>query len=564
MVYANVPSGPTWDGGIAPDAKKMTAWRSDLDTKRNRIVYVDTDGSLWALPLDLSGWQHLVTTGGPPPALTQYVYDRGNDALVGWSSSPRIAGGDSVAGTTRETWLLPLSTLVWTKGASLAARNAVPIESVYVGYSLVYDPVRQLTILHTLNGVSNFGPETWAYTYPSGSIPVPAAAPAAPGTSPPPARPLVTAPPPAKNPPSPARLAATAPAPKTSAQPTPPPTSAAPAYIGKITSIPLPALAGAPYSTLTHSKQTNMATDGVRLYVTGGDWVTSATDGTWSMSLADGTWRQDIGKPVYPTLPAPHALQDNAGFVWVPKRAKFLLWPGAYYPYEPAGTPILNYSVGLWWLDPAAKTFMQETGLFGKLYSTTGSPFGGIYDDVNDQIVEFGDSSGGFAVRQWDVAKLARLPDIPFSVSVPHGYAAYFTRGMHVKVGRDVYIVGYRTNGNKSSQTPLLLRWNLDRRAMEELAPPPVDGPSIVDIEIRMGTSHGKLIWPFTTGPDGEIHGIYVYDPVTNVWAVDKQVPAHGNFIGNAITSLPDGRVVFSGGVFGRQQTHMWFYEATN
>ena len=32
MTSANVPDGPTWDGGIAPDAKKMTAWRSDLDT----------------------------------------------------------------------------------------------------------------------------------------------------------------------------------------------------------------------------------------------------------------------------------------------------------------------------------------------------------------------------------------------------------------------------------------------------------------------------------------------------------------------------------------------------
>jgi len=37
------------------DAAKMTAQRSALDTKRNRIVYVDTDGSLWALPLSLTG-----------------------------------------------------------------------------------------------------------------------------------------------------------------------------------------------------------------------------------------------------------------------------------------------------------------------------------------------------------------------------------------------------------------------------------------------------------------------------------------------------------------------------
>ena len=67
---------------------------------------------------------------------------------------------------------------------------------------------------------------------------------------------------------------------------------------------------------------------------------------------------------------------------------------------------------------------------------------------------------------------------------------------------------------------------------------------------------------PYTTGPEGEFaQGIHIYDPATNTWVVDRAVPPYGNFIGNAITSLPDGRVVFSGGVFGRQQTHIWFYE---
>jgi hypothetical protein len=544
MVYANVPDGPTWDGGIAPDAKKMTAWRSDLDTRRNRVVYVDTDGSLWALPLDLSGWQHLGTTGAPPPALTQYVYDRVNDALVGWSSSPRIAGDDPAPGTTRETWLLPLSTLVWTKGASIAAGNTVPIESVYVGYSVVYEPARQLTILHTLNQASNYSPETWAYRYPSASAPPPTPPPPPPTTTPPP--------------------------------PPPPGTST---YTGKITSFALPVESGSvygvnyygfPYVANAASKQTCMAYDPLnnRLYAQGGDTIHSATDGTWSMSLVDGSWRLDVGQPAYPTLPAPHALQDGFGIAWVPLRNKFLLWPGSYFAYEAPGTPVLQYARGMWWFDPSNNTYTQEPGLFGGPYlnpgNTTGSPFGGIYDDLNNQIVEFGDSSSGYSVRRWDVTNLLRLPDIRFTVSTPPAYAAYFTRGMHVKVGRYVYIIGYRTNGTVPSQTPLMLRWDLDNQAMQELAPPPVDGTLIHDIEIRIGTSHGKVVWPFTTGPDGEIHSIYVYDPATNGWGVDNQVPAYGNFIGNAVTSLPDGRVVWSGGVYGRQQTHIWFYEAIN
>ena len=157
---------------------------------------------------------------------------------------------------------------------------------------------------------------------------------------------------------------------------------------------------------------------------------------------------------------------------------------------------------------------------------------------------------------------MTRLPDIPFSITVPSKYAAYFSRGKQVKVGRQVYIIGYRTNGNVSSQTPLMLRWDLDAKVMQELAPPPVDGTLIRDIEIRFGTSNGKIVWPFTNGPEGEIHGIYVYNPATNGWSVDNQVPSYGNFIGNSLTSLPDGRVVWSGGVFGRQQTHIWFYFA--
>ncbi len=169
MVSANVPPGPTWDGGIAPDAKKMTHWRSALDTARSRIVYVDTDGTLWALPLTLTGWQHLTPTGTPPPAMTQYVYDAANDALVGWSASPRVAGGDTVPGTTRETWLLPFSTMVWTKAASFSSGQTVPVDTVYVGYAMGYDPVRRQTMLHSLPGTGNYDPSTWAYRYPSGT-----------------------------------------------------------------------------------------------------------------------------------------------------------------------------------------------------------------------------------------------------------------------------------------------------------------------------------------------------------------------------------------------------------
>ncbi len=94
----------------------------------------------------------MTPTGTPPPAYTQYVYDAANDALVGWSASPRIAAGDTPTGTTRETWLLPMSTMTWTKAASVAGGQTVPADTVYVGYAMAYDPVRQQTLLHSLTG----------------------------------------------------------------------------------------------------------------------------------------------------------------------------------------------------------------------------------------------------------------------------------------------------------------------------------------------------------------------------------------------------------------------------
>ena len=107
-----------------------------------------------------------------------------------------------------------------------------------------------------------------------------------------------------------------------------------------------------------------------------------------------------------------------------------------------------------------------------------------------------------------------------------------------------------------------MLRWSLDDLTMTEVAAPPVNGPDIRDLEVRPAASNGKVVWPFTNGPDGEVYCIHVYDPATNAWATDSQVPNYGNFIGNSICSLPSGRIAFSGGVFGRQQTHMWFIEA--
>lgn len=326
----------------------------------------------------------------------------------------------------------------------------------------------------------------------------------------------------------------------------------------RITSIALPLLGTkAPYSANGASKHTNQACDGKRIYVCGGDWAHSAMDDIWSMGLTDQTWRQDHAGPVYPTVPAPHALQDGAGFEWLGKR--FIIWPGSYFPYEAAGAPLREWSRGMWYFDPATNEFEQDLRLFEKEYSNTGCLYGGVYDQ--GMIIAFGDSSGGFAVRRWDVAAGVRLPDLPLNLRRdPLLPAAYFARGKYVKIGRNIFVIGYRTNG--AIKQAMMFCYNLDAGLTVECAPPPVDGALIKDLEIRPATSHGKLVWPFTTGPDGEVKGIHVYTPEANAWASDFNVPAYGNFIGNSIVSLPDGRIGFCGSVFGKQSTHYWFIEA--
>jgi hypothetical protein len=341
--------------------------------------------------------------------------------------------------------------------------------------------------------------------------------------------------------------------------------------------VPLPMLGKlAPYSANGSSKHTNMASDGKRLYVSGGDWTYSATDGTWSAPLSNlADWRQDVGAPDAKTLlpVAPHALQDGAGFEWMQSRKRFLLWPGSYFAYEPAGAPLLDYARGAWLLDPEARTYTQDTRLFGKSGSNTGCLHGGVYDPLRDEIVAVGDDSTTPAVLRWNV-ETAKATSVPITVpGRTKGRACYFRRGKYALIGRKLYAIGLETDGEQI-RLPIMLEFDLDTNAVRRCAAPP-KGPNAVitlpdgkrkdqsdDKEMRLVVSHSKVVWPRTYGPEGDIDGIAVYDPKADAWSVDTQVPKVGAFICNAVCSLPDGRVVLAGGVFGKQQTHIWLYEA--
>lgn len=539
-VVPNAGAGPLWDS----DARKMTSYRTAHDTKRDRVIYVDTDGSLWIVPLSLaSGWQHIFTTGQKPDPLTEYVYDEEDDEIVGWTSSQKMTA-DSVnaPGASRETVYLNLTTLVWSKGPTLP--ESVPPATAYVAYAMVRDPIGKQTILHTLAGNDNFAPETWALK--RGPVVAP------PVVLPPPVivPPIVVVPPPVVIPPGPVGTTTK----------------------GKLLTFPMPAIVGAPYSTVQNSKHTNMAHCPLngRLYVSGGDWVTSATDGTWSVNATTfNDWRQDVGPPIYQTRPAPHALQDGAGFVWVASKKKFLMWPGSYLSYALASAPVRAYAMGMWWFDPITNIYTQELRLFGTAGTSTGCLFGGVYDEVNEHIVCFADDG---SCRRWDLKTMTRLPDLPLALTNKPGWGSYYGQGQPTKIGRDVYFAGHETDGNFASRAARMWRWNLDSHTTTEMARPVVVAGDLWEgIEVRLANSNGKVVWPYMNGPEGEVWKdskfvspleIHVLDPAKNSWAVDKQKPATGNFIANSVCSMDGVRVAMAGGVFGKQQNIISIYEA--
>jgi hypothetical protein len=258
-----------------------------------------------------------------------------------------------------------------------------------------------------------------------------------------------------------------------------------------------------------------------------------------------------------------------------------MLIPGVFSAYDP-GQPNCNYCGGIFFYNPVTKTYRQDTTLFknqptpnptpppatlspGKTSDWTGCVFGGQYDDVNDNVVVLGDSSGGgFRVLSWHMGTMTRNPDIPFTVTGPNGLrAAYFTGCRHVKLGRKVYVLGYWTDGTVASQMPLLFAWDLDAKTIQNLAPPPISGPTIQKVYyLRAAAAATKIVMPWTpNGPDGVVQGIYVYDPAANSWTVDNQKPATGYFAGNSIVELPNNRVGFAGSVFAGQQTNYWMYQ---
>lgn len=524
-----------YGAGLPPmvqDDGRYTVTRAFRDSRSNRFYLFADNGALYTydnVPSALTRtWQLVTTTGSGPTNPTGgtggttagvvYGVDENSNNIVAWMGSGHVI--NSPGDNYRQTWVLDMSTLQWRAGPNAAAGNVVPGPGSSVSMSIDYDPVGKRTLL-AYSPPGTFTTQIWAFR----------------GGSP---------------------------------------------HLGKITSFAAPSYTGSvygvnyngfPYLANRGSKHTNMCycpQDG-RLYVTGGDTAASATDGTWSMSLEDGSWRLDVGKPVYPSLPAPSAIQDNGGFHWSGSRGE-MIFHGGSFGY---GGNVFQYGDGLWFYNVATKAWRQDLNLFAGVQwttaaqidfynnNTTGCLYGGIYDEQTDIIYASNSVAG---MRRYDMATVSRLSDrtlVGYPGTAHPGYTGvYWNETKWVQAGRWIYMPTACYNGITAKWA--LAKWNIDNGAFVWCANPPipdVNGTATIK-EQRIGVSNGKIVWPKTVGPDGEISGIYLYDIVADSWEVDTQVPGYGVFICNALTSLPDGRVAMSGGVFGRQMSHIWFYEA--
>lgn len=508
--------------------------RSGFDSRTKQLWTCANQMAYWVYDLTKASpaWEAITTTGTAPTVQppnsslsstsTDFgmlaTIDEAANCLVAWCGQNVVASDTGIQ--KRTTWIMDLATRVWRLGPYADAGHTVPPGEVAVKQSLMYDPVGRRTILAVGN---NFATQVWA---------------------------LQIAP-----------------------------------IGGKITSWALPASVGGVYGVTYYgfpfvsngsSKHINMAycpLDG-RLYASGGDTQAgSATDGIWSMSLEDGSWRLDVGKPVYSTTPAPHAMQDGALFDWMPSRNKFIFGFGGYFPYDSAGADLLNYAKGWWTYDPLTATWEQQFSFFnvepppnGGTGGGTGNEYGGVYDPDTDTVYVLGEGvTVALGCKRYNIGTGVQDSTISFTVpsSGVSGYTqAVFGRGRQCQIGRYIYAIGYYSNG--ITKIPALWRYGIDDHTFVKLAQPPAFTTTVDDKELVLVRSNGKLLHPRRNGPEGNMpEGMHIYNPANDSWSTDTKTPAYGNYIANSVCHLPDGRVAMSGGVFGSQQTHMWFYEAT-
>jgi hypothetical protein len=148
-----------------PTPPSTTNFATVLDTPRERLLLISTNGEIWQLPLGSPTWSHIATITGPHPAATtlRAVYDAGADRVLLVASNSGFTG-------SMEIWTLPLvEPLTWTMGVPSGQTSRG-------GFSLILDPPRSRALL--FGGVTSPPPFGGPLIYSAGTYAIPLSNPA--------------------------------------------------------------------------------------------------------------------------------------------------------------------------------------------------------------------------------------------------------------------------------------------------------------------------------------------------------------------------------------------------
>ena len=502
---------PTTVPPITTEAARMTFLRASISSQGRVGVLADNE-ELYEWDGVSTAFTLMPTTGAKPLAYSLCVLDEINDRYVAWCGANVVAGDNS--NPLGVTCILPRSTWAWESLAILGPPKRNMASQVMLADS------GNVYLLSDGGYI-----EIWKLSGTASTTVTPAPAPT-----------------PTTTPTTPTPTPTTTPAPTTSATTT-----------GNWTSRPLPQLNvdGSPNGPFTAGYETKhvcgvkvtaaqaaklglkLAEDGIVFM--GGDYVgapqnQSYRQEVWSHGLTSGVWNLECAYD----SPAPRPINPDAIGVHndIDLRGRIAMVPGMIMS-QPNGADAWGWTGGTNWTQ--LTNGFPGTGMFR----------GGCFDAATGRWISFRPSATlGHTCREFDPATWAMTAETPWPQFA--GLSLSYEQGQPCIVGRYAYFLASHTADGLTYDV-WALRWHLDNRTIEQITAPPV--ASVTPESTLLAACGTKVVFPYITGPEGVVNGVYVLDTTTLVWSLDTS-PAPSDLAMNCHIALGDGTSFMCGRAF--------------